>query len=90
MLLDTQAPELFQAPELSTQAQRSGTSGTFILRYNMQEHYRTEEVLNQSDEEYQQTGMLYVILGLIFLNGNSITSRKFEKLVGRDELTVSI
>ncbi|KAI7895740.1 MAGE family-domain-containing protein [Mucor mucedo] len=72
-----------QAAESSTQAQsstqaaaaaRSGTSGTFILRYNMKESYRTGEVLNQSPEEYQQTGILYVILGLIFLNSQSMTS----------------
>jgi hypothetical protein len=62
----------------ATQLQdRLGTSGTYILRYNMKEEYRTPEIISQSLEEYAQTGILYVILGLIFLNQQSMTSRKF-------------
>lgn len=69
-----------QQPESSTQAadnERTGTSGTYILRYNMKLQYRTTEIITQSPEEYKQTGVLYVILGLIFLNGQSMTSRKY-------------
>lgn len=80
--IDTQSTQMAESSAQATSstqaaaAARSGTSGTFILRYNMKESYRTNEVLNQSPEEYQQTGILYVILGLIFLNGQSMTSRK--------------
>lgn len=93
--IDTQST---QAAESSTQAQsstqaaaaaRSGTSGTFILRYNMKESYRTGEVLNQSPEEYQQTGILYVILGLIFLNSQSMTSRKQSFLILPDQTKIN-
>jgi hypothetical protein len=68
-----------QVGESSTQAaaQRTGTSGTFILRNSLQESYNIPEIISQPISEYKQTGILYIILSLIFLNGQSMTSRKF-------------
>ena len=71
--------ESTQIAESSTQAAaRSGTSGTYILRNHLKESYRTEDIIQVSGEEYKNMGVLYIILALIFLNGQTITSRKVE------------
>lgn len=64
-----------QAGESSTQAAfRSGTSGTYILRNRLKESYGKPDIITRSSEEYKQIGILYIILSLIFLNGQSMTS----------------
>lgn len=74
-----QAESSTQPSESATQGdiERTGTSGTYVLRYNMKKQYRTKEIITQSADEYKQTGILYIILGLIFLNSQSMTSRKY-------------
>lgn len=42
----------------------------------MKEEYRTPSIIERSSKEYNETGILYVILGLIFLNQQSMTSRE--------------
>lgn len=50
------------------------SSGTFILRSILKEEYRTPEIIERSTKEYKLIGILYVILGLIFIGGQSMTS----------------
>ncbi|GAA5799148.1 hypothetical protein HPULCUR_004558 [Helicostylum pulchrum] len=88
--------EQMQQPESSTQApnsaaqgdtERTGTSGTYVLRYNMKKQYRTKEIITQSTDEYKQTGILYIILGLIFLNSQSMTSPQLYEHMDRLKVT---
>ncbi|CEP17287.1 hypothetical protein [Parasitella parasitica] len=63
--------------ESSSQAAKKSSiisSGTYVLRSILREEYRTPEIVERSKREYQLTGILYVILGLIFLNGHSMRS----------------
>ncbi|KAI7857359.1 MAGE family-domain-containing protein [Circinella umbellata] len=46
----------------------SNTVKAYILSSNINSSYRTPEIINRSDEEYEMTGLLYVILALIFTN----------------------
>lgn len=67
---DTQQVPPFQTAKKST----GPSSGNFILRSILKEEYRTPEIIERSTKEYQLTGILYVILGLIFISGQSMTS----------------
>ncbi|KAI8638779.1 MAGE family-domain-containing protein [Parasitella parasitica] len=61
----------------STQADKKSpglSSGTYVLRSILKEEYRSPEIVERSRKEYQLTGILYVILGLIFINGQSMKS----------------
>ncbi|KAG2232214.1 hypothetical protein INT48_003904 [Thamnidium elegans] len=84
-----QAESSTQAAESATQAdiERTGTSGTYVLRYNMKKQYRTKEIITQSADEYKQTGILYIILGLIFLNSQSMTSPDLYEHLNRLKVT---
>jgi hypothetical protein len=57
---------------------RGASSGLYVLRSIIKEEYRTPDIITQSEDDYKSTGLLYVILGLIFLNGQSMTSRKYK------------
>lgn len=66
-----------QIPPSQTVKKSTGpSSGTFVLRSILKEEYRTPEIIERSTKEYQLTGILYVILGLIFIGGQSMTSGK--------------
>lgn len=64
----------------STQAgqtqKRGSSSGLYVLRSIIKEQYRTTDIITRSEDEYSSTGLLYIILGLIFLGGQTMISRK--------------
>ncbi|KAI8364057.1 MAGE family-domain-containing protein [Blakeslea trispora] len=57
---------------------RGGFTGNYILVSVLKEVYNTPKIITRSVEEYQYTGILYIILGLIFLNGNEISSLELD------------
>ncbi|RCH95692.1 hypothetical protein CU098_010551 [Rhizopus stolonifer] len=58
-----------------TQTQGRGPStGAYVLVSSLKEVYSTADIITRTPEEYQYTGILYTILGLIFLNANEISS----------------
>ncbi|CEP07390.1 hypothetical protein [Parasitella parasitica] len=80
---DTQQESSSQASKKSSNI----SSGTYILRSILKEEYRTPEIVERPKREYQLTGILYVILGLIFLNGHSMTSDDLDGHL--DHLTIN-
>ncbi|KAI9481473.1 MAG: MAGE family-domain-containing protein [Benjaminiella poitrasii] len=72
----------------STQGQRKGIStGAFIVRSILKDEYRTPEIITRSSEDYKLMGILYVILGLIFLNGQTMISSELYGHLDRMKLT---
>jgi hypothetical protein len=65
-----------QSTQVTPTQKRGGASGLYVLRSIIKEQYRTPDIITRSEEEYKSTGLLYVILGLIFLGGQTMASRK--------------
>lgn len=59
----------------STQ-RRTGAISGYVLRTVLKEEYREPGIIDRSTDEYKMIGVLYTILGLIFLGGQSMTSSK--------------
>lgn len=79
--------------ESSSQAIRrppGGSSGTYILRSILKEEYRTPDIIERPSREYQLTGILYVLLGLIFINGQSMNTADLNGHMDRMKLTKTI
>ncbi|OBZ91267.1 Non-structural maintenance of chromosome element 3 [Choanephora cucurbitarum] len=72
----TQQDRSTQTQATDSQAPKRGgvSTGTYVLVSALKEVYNTPQIITRSTEEYQYTGMLYIILGLIFLNANEIGS----------------
>lgn len=77
----------------STQALRrppGGSSGTYVLRSILKEEYRTPDIVERPSREYQLTGILYVILVLLFINGQSMNTADLNGHMDRLKLTKTI
>ncbi|EIE90824.1 hypothetical protein RO3G_15535 [Rhizopus delemar RA 99-880] len=83
---DLQAQTQSTQAESSTQAQTQkqttagNVSGVYFLRNVMKEHYILPEIVKRPKEEYVQTGVLYVILALLFVNEYEMDSLKYQYL----------
>lgn len=65
--------------ESSTQRRTTtggGTSGVYILRNIMKEHFILPEIVKISTEDYVHTGVLYVILALLFIHEREMDSSR--------------
>lgn len=67
-----------------------GSSGTYVLRSILKEEYRTPDIVERSTSEYQLTGILYVILALLFINGQNMNSADLNGHMDRMKLTKTI
>ncbi|KAI7901562.1 MAGE homology domain-containing protein, partial [Cokeromyces recurvatus] len=70
----------------STQSKGPAT-GTFIIRSILKDEYRTPEIITRSTADYKLMGVLYVILGLIFLNGQTMISSELYGHLDRLKIT---
>lgn len=86
ILKDIQAQTQSTQAESSTQAQTQkqtttgNVSGVYFLRNVMKEHYILPEIVKRPKEEYIQTGVLYVILALLFVNEYEMNSCKYRPM----------
>ncbi|KAL9553577.1 hypothetical protein PS6_003880 [Mucor atramentarius] len=67
-----------------------GSSGTYVLRSVLKEEYRTPDIIERPTREYQLTGILYVLLSLIFINGQSMNTADLNGHMDRLKLTKTI
>ncbi|KAG1440399.1 hypothetical protein G6F56_011942 [Rhizopus delemar] len=69
----------------STQQTQKLTSiaGTYFLRNIMKEHYILPEIVERSKEEYINTGVLYVVLALLFANEYQMNSTDLNEHLDR-------
>lgn len=67
-----------------------GSSGTYVLRSVLREEYRTPDIIERPAREYQLTGILYVLLSLIFINGQSMNTADLNGHMDRLKLTKTI
>ncbi|KAK4511878.1 uncharacterized protein ATC70_003877 [Mucor velutinosus] len=81
-----------QVPSFSQAIARpsGGSSGTYVLRSILKEEYRTPDIIERSTREYQMTGILYVLLALLFLNGQNMNTEDLNGHMDRLKLTKTI
>ncbi|KAG1137980.1 hypothetical protein G6F37_008572 [Rhizopus arrhizus] len=90
---DIQAQTQSTQAESSTQAQTQkqtttgNVSGVYFLRNVMKEHYILPEIVKRPKEEYIQTGVLYVILALLFVNEYEMNSSELYEHLDRLKIT---
>lgn len=63
-----------------TDGPKAQSTNSYVLINKLDAKYKVHEILPHSEEEYQQTGLLYVILALIFVHEKTITDGKNEHL----------
>ncbi|KAI8875054.1 MAGE protein, partial [Backusella circina FSU 941] len=64
-----------------------GSSGTYILQNILKEDYNEPQIINRSDDEYIKTGILYVVLGIIFANENQMLGAELYSHLDRLHVT---
>jgi MAGE family len=52
-------------------------SKTYVLRNILPEEQNDPQIIHHTDEEYQSTGLLYIILSLIFVNEQSMNDGQY-------------
>ncbi|CAO3698866.1 unnamed protein product [Rhizopus microsporus] len=75
--------------ESSTQRRTTGggTSGVYILRNIMKEHFILPDIVKRSTEDYINTGVLYVILALLFIHEREMDSNDLFEHLDRLKVT---
>ncbi|KAL9552808.1 hypothetical protein MBANPS3_003602 [Mucor bainieri] len=89
----TQTQQTQQEASSSTQAIRrppGGSSGTYVLRSILKEEYRTPDIIERTSREYQLTGIVYVLLALLFINGQNMTTADLNGHMDRLKLTKTV
>ncbi|GAN05158.1 conserved hypothetical protein [Mucor ambiguus] len=67
-----------------------GSSGTYILRSVLKEEHRTPDIIERPTREYQMTGIVYVLLALLFINGQNMSTADLNGHMDRLKLTKTI
>ncbi|KAI8990824.1 MAGE family-domain-containing protein [Mycotypha africana] len=61
-------------PQMTQSQRRSPATGNYVVISILKEFYRKPDIIERSADEYKTTGILYIILGIIFLSGQQMNS----------------
>ncbi|KAL1930998.1 hypothetical protein VTP01DRAFT_10135 [Rhizomucor pusillus] len=70
-----------------TDGPKAQSTNSYVLINKLDAKYKVHEILPHSEEEYQQTGLLYVILALIFVHEKTITDVDLKQNLDRLRVT---